>query len=133
MADDFAVSVPPDFSSYVPSDVRDALKDVDLRAAVDAAIAPIKDNAYFTADRAAQKAQADYEARVAAYKAANPSASLFEAEWNSMTPERQAEVRAGYGPAWQSLDKSLVYSGVAPTQGQDMVDYMLMAMLPAIH
>jgi hypothetical protein len=122
---DFAVNLPPDFSSYVPAGLREALESVDLRAAVDAATAPYKDNDYFRADAAAQEAQRAYEARQAAYKAANPDASLFATQWNSMTPEMQAQTRASYGTANRGLDDSLRYTGVAPTEGQDLVDYML--------
>jgi len=69
-------------------------------------------------------ADAARQQRLAAYKAANPNASDFQAKYYAMTPEEQAQMRSNYGSEIGKA-KNTSWVGSAPTPGQTYFDYML--------
>lgn len=75
--------------------------------------------------QAMAKAEADKQARIAAYKAANPGASDFAARYYGGTDEDRARIAAMYPGTFGKLHKSMYYSGAAPQEGQSILDYML--------
>lgn len=75
--------------------------------------------------QAMAKAEADKQARIAAYKAANPGASDFAARYYGGTDEDRARIAAMYPGTFGNLHKSMYYSGAAPQEGQSILNYML--------
>jgi len=75
--------------------------------------------------QAALRAQTERDARLAAYKVANPNISDFQANFYSKTPEEQATFQAMYPGMAKANLKGQHYTGVAPEAGQSMFDYML--------
>jgi hypothetical protein len=63
--------------------------------------------------------------RLAAYKAANPNASEFQASFYSQSPEEQAAFRAMYPGEAGGKAQNTSFTGAAPEAGQSMFDYML--------
>jgi hypothetical protein len=70
-------------------------------------------------------ADAARQQRLAAYKAANPNASDFQANFYSKTPEEQATFRAMYPGEAGGKAQGTSFTGAAPEAGQSMFDYML--------